>query len=72
VTLFGKIRQYSKRGFVSLADAVKSVFGIRDIFVFGGMGMLGYGLYLFTPWIAFVICGSLLMAIGLFLTRTHR
>jgi len=40
-------------------------FDIRDVFCFGGVGMLGYGLYLLKGlgW-AFVVCGSLLMAIG--------
>ncbi len=72
MTLFRKIKQYFKYSLMSLAGAVKSAIGIRDIFVFGGLGMLGYGLYLFTPWIAFVVCGSLLMEIGLFLTSTHK
>lgn len=72
MTLFGRIKEYFKRGLVSLAGAVKSAIGIRDIFVFGGMGMLGYGLYLFKPWVCFVVCGSLLMAIGLFLGKVSR
>lgn len=72
MTLFGKIKQYFKRSLKSVAGAVKSAIGIRDIFVFGGLGMIGYGLYLFIPWIAFVVCGSLLVAIGLFLGGLHK
>jgi hypothetical protein len=37
---------------------------IRDILVFGGLSLLGYGLYLVEPWIAFAVCGFLLMLIG--------
>ncbi len=39
-------------------------FDIRDIFVFGGLGMLGYGLYEYQPWVSFSVCGALLMIIG--------
>jgi len=39
-------------------------FDIRDVFVFGGLALLGYGLYLFEPWISFSVCGGLLMIIG--------
>ena len=49
-------------GFFSKA---KNWFDIRDIFVFGGLGMLGYGLYLkWGQWLAFMVCGVLLMTIG--------
>ena len=44
---------------------IKSFFDIRDFFVFGGLGMLGYGLYL--KWgegVALIVCGVLLMVIG--------
>ena len=38
---------------------------IRDVFFFGGLAMLGYGLYLrFGLWLAFMVCGVLLMATG--------
>lgn len=39
---------------------------IRDIFVFGGFGMLGYGLYLkWGQWLAFMVCGIVLSILGL-------
>ena len=40
-------------------------FDVRDFFVFGGVGMLGYGIYLLKGqgW-AFVVCGPLFMIIG--------
>ena len=38
---------------------------IRDVLVFGGLGMLGYGLYLrWGEWLACMVCGVLLMIIG--------
>ena len=42
-----------------------AAFDIRDFFVFGGVGMLGYGIYLLKGqgW-AFVVCGPLFMIIG--------
>jgi len=56
----------------SLIIATWSAFDIRDFFVFGGWGMLGYGLYLFQgQWLAFITCGPLLMAIG-YLMRGKR
>ena len=41
------------------------VLDIRDFFVFGGVGMLGYGIYLLKGlgW-ALVACGPLLIVIG--------
>lgn len=44
---------------------IKDYLDIRDILVFGGLGMLGYGLYLFEPWTAYVVTGVLLMLLGL-------
>lgn len=48
----------------SRLSAAWTAFDVRDLLVFGGMAMLGYGLYLLRPWIAFTVCGSLLMLIG--------
>lgn len=48
--------------------AVKAAFDIRIFFFFGGLGMLFHGLYLREPWIAWTVCGPLLMALG-YLTR---
>ncbi len=44
---------------------------VRDLFYFPGMAMLGYGLYLLRPWIAFAVCGALLMLTG-YLMRDER
>jgi hypothetical protein len=51
--------------FSSLFKELWNAFDIRDIFVFGGLGMLGYGLYLkWGQWLAFMVCGVLFMIIG--------
>jgi len=49
----------------SLMCGIWAFLDIRDFFVFGGLGMLGYGLYLrWGSWLAFMVCGVLLMTIG--------
>ena len=55
----------------SLVKAVWNAFDIRDFCVFGGIGSLGYGLYLkYGQWVPFVVCGALIMLLGLgLLTR---
>jgi len=39
---------------------------VKDIFLFGGLGMLAYGFYQLDPAFAFVIVGSILFCLGLF------
>ena len=51
--------------FSSLFKGLWNAFDIRDIFVFGGLVMIGWGLYLFEPWISYVVTGILLMLLGL-------
>lgn len=49
----------------SLMSKAKAAFDVRDFFLFGGLSMLGYGLYLkWGQWLAFMVCGILLMLIG--------
>jgi len=50
---------------LSFFNKLKELLDIRDIFLFGGVGMLGYGIYLLKGqgW-AFVVCGPLFMIIG--------
>ena len=38
--------------------------GLRDILFLIGLGLFGYGLYIFTPWISFTVCGAILMIVG--------
>jgi len=39
----------------------------RDILLFSGIFLLGYGLYLFKPWVSFTICGLFIMIGGFFM-----
>ena len=61
MSIIKKIGNFIKSLFRSLWAA----FDIRDFFVFGGAGMLGYGIYLLKGlgW-ALVACGPLFMIIG--------
>ena len=45
--------------------ALWSWFDVRDFLVFGGVGMLGYGLYLkWGLWLGFIVCGTILFSMG--------
>jgi hypothetical protein len=46
------------------ASAMWDTFDIRIILFFGGLIMLGYGLFLYLPWLSYSICGVILMATG--------
>lgn len=59
------IQDFSNR-LASLASAVKSGFDVRDVFVFGGLLLMGYGLWLLAPWAGFAVPGAILLCIGLF------
>jgi len=37
---------------------------VRDILFVGGFALLGYGLFLFLPWVSFTVCGGLLIALS--------
>lgn len=39
-------------------------FDIRPFFFFGGLILMGYGLFLYLPWVSFSVCGLILMVIG--------
>ena len=55
--------------FEKIKSAVGRAIDLRDCFVFGGLGVMGYGLYLFRPWVSFTVCGAILLAIGIFIGR---
>lgn len=38
---------------------------LPDILILIGLALLGYGLFLFAPWIAFSVVGGLLFGLGL-------
>jgi len=43
---------------------------LPDVFLFVGLILIGIGLFIFRPWVAFATCGILLMTIGLFMGRS--
>jgi len=53
------------RGLESLIAIAKDAVDLRDVLIFGGQGMIFHGLYQWTPWIAYVVSGVILMAIGI-------
>jgi len=46
--------------FIKFLDSV-----FRDFLVFGGLASLGYGFYMFKPWLGFVVVGGTTMFLGL-------
>lgn len=55
--------------FKNIRESIGKVIDLRDCFVFGGLGVMGYGLYQFRPWVSFTVCGAILLAIGIFIGR---
>jgi hypothetical protein len=52
----------------NLATVLTFAFGrfdIKDIFVFGGLSMLWYGLNIYSPAAAYSVCGGILLSVGL-------
>jgi len=45
-------------------SAMWAAFDIRIVLFFGGLIMLGYGLFLYQPWLSYSTCGVILMATG--------
>ena len=46
------------------ASTMWDIFDIRIVFFFGGLSLLGYGLFLYLPWVSYSVCGVILMAVG--------
>jgi hypothetical protein len=42
---------------------------LPDFLSLAGFSMLGYGLYMFEPWLSFTICGALLLVAGARMAR---
>jgi hypothetical protein len=45
---------------------------LPDFLCFAGLCLLGYGLFLFLPWVSFAVCGCLLLAAGVYLSIPAR
>ena len=56
---------FRSRFFTNPINAIKTAVGIKGVFILGGLSVLGYGLWLYDPKISFVVCGTLLMLLGL-------
>lgn len=54
---------------IDLVKWVQKTIDVRDVLVFGGLGMLGYGLYLFQPWVGWTVTGGILMGLGIFVGK---
>jgi hypothetical protein len=61
---------------ITAAKAIKSRFGalraacdVRDFHVYGGLIVMGYGLYLLRPWLGFAVPGAILLCIGMFVGK---
>ena len=63
------IRTWISKNLSGISSRVKSAFDIRDLFVFGGLAMMGYGLYLLKPWLGWAATGAVLVSLGLFIGR---
>ena len=59
-SLAGRLKAF----LVIRVSAMWASFDIRPVFFFGGLILLGYGLYLYLPWLSYSICGVILMVVG--------
>ncbi len=48
----------------NIRQKLNEAVGIEDILTFGGIAMIGYGLWQVRPWLAYTVCGTLLMLLG--------
>lgn len=48
---------------------VYDAFDIRDIFLFGGMTAIWYGTYQYSPRLSYIVLGTLLTLLSLFMNR---
>lgn len=56
---------------VGILKRLCKLFNLRTNFLLGGLCLTGYGLYLFSPWISFTVCGALLMLGGYYMRPTE-
>ena len=59
------IAEKTRNGMATQIRTAWAAFDVRDVFILGGLGSLGYGLYLWKGlWLACMAGGGLLMIIG--------
>jgi hypothetical protein len=44
-----------------------SKISLRDVLLVSGISMIGYGISLFQPWLAFTVVGALMLIGGIFM-----
>ncbi len=62
-----KLSEYWRKtiaAIISRLGSVAAALDVRLFLFFGGLLMLGYGLYLVYPWLSFTVSGSILMLVG--------
>jgi len=60
-----KIKQLLLRLFAAISTTVTLKSDVRDFLLFSGLFFVGYGLWLYAPWIGFTVGGGLLMVIAM-------
>ena len=58
-----------RKGSFSWVSALRKAVDLQDFFVFGGLALLGYGLWMFSPWLGLAIPGAILLCFGLFVGK---
>jgi hypothetical protein len=54
---------------VRFINFLKSAVDLRDVFVFGGLLLMGVGLWMYEPWVSLTVIGSILVVFGLMAGR---
>jgi len=67
-----KVIKWLKNKLKSCGVKAYKAFDMRDFFVFGGLILLGYGLYLLRPWLGYAVPGAILLVIGLFVGQRSK
>jgi len=44
-------------------EPLKSI-SLRDVLLVAGLGLFGWGLFLFIPWVAFSVCGAIIFTLA--------
>lgn len=60
-----KIKQLILRLFAAISTTVTFKSDVRDFLLFTGLFFVGYGLWLYAPWIGYTVGGGLLMIIAI-------
>ena len=54
-----------KDDLLGVCKRLHSAFDVRDVFVFGGIGLAGYGIWIVSPPAAFVVVGLAFFWLGI-------